>query len=87
MKADVAVGMFFSQLIMWAIMVTAAGGLHTHGITDIQSSEQAAKALEPVVKSFPYSGQISKLIFCIWNNWHWNVGGACVGRILNIRSV
>ncbi len=63
MKADVAVGMFFSQLIMWAIMVTAAGGLHTHGITDIQSSEQAAKALEPVVKSFPYSGQISKLIF------------------------
>jgi Mn2+/Fe2+ NRAMP family transporter len=63
MKADVAVGMFFSQLIMWAIMVTAAGGLHTHGITDIQSSEQAAKALEPVVNSFPYSGQVSKLIF------------------------
>jgi NRAMP (natural resistance-associated macrophage protein)-like metal ion transporter len=63
MKADVAIGMFFSQLIMWAIMVTAAGGLHTHGITDIQTSEQAAKALEPVVKSFPYSGQISKLIF------------------------
>jgi NRAMP (natural resistance-associated macrophage protein)-like metal ion transporter len=63
MKADVAVGMFFSQLIMWAIMVTAAGGLHTHGITDIQSSEQAAKSLEPVVKSFPYSGQVSKLIF------------------------
>jgi len=63
MKADVAVGMFFSQIIMWAIMVTAAGGLHSHGITDIQSSEQAAKALEPVVKSFPYSGQISKLIF------------------------
>jgi Mn2+/Fe2+ NRAMP family transporter len=63
MKADVAIGMFFSQLIMWAIMVTAAGGLHTYGITDIQTSEQAAKALEPVVKSFPYSGQISKLIF------------------------
>ena len=63
MNADVAIGMFSSQLIMWAIMVTAAGGLHAHGITDIQTSEQAAKALEPVVKSFPYSGQISKLIF------------------------
>lgn len=35
MKADVAIGMFFSQLIMWTIMVTAAGGLHAHGITDI----------------------------------------------------
>lgn len=63
MKADVAIGMFFSQLIMWAIIVTAAGGLHNHGITDIRTSEQAAQALEPVVKSFPYSGQISKLIF------------------------
>lgn len=63
MKADVAIGMFFSQLIMWTIMVTAAGGLNAHGITDIQTSEQAAQALEPVVKSFPYSGQISKLIF------------------------
>jgi hypothetical protein len=29
MKADVAIGMFFSQLIMWAIMVTAAS-LYLH---------------------------------------------------------
>jgi len=65
MRTDVAVGMFFSQLIMWSIIVTTAGSLHTHGISDIQTSDQAAKALEPAVKSFPNSGQISKLIFAL----------------------
>ena len=65
MKADVAIGMFFSQLIMWAIIVTTAGSLHNQGITDVQTSEQVAKALEPVVKSFPYSGQIAKIIFAL----------------------
>jgi len=65
MRADVATGMFFSQLIMWAIIVTTAGSLHTHGITDIQTSDQAAKALEPAVKSFPNSGEISKVVFSL----------------------
>jgi len=65
MRADVAIGMFFSQLIMWSIIVTTAGSLHNHGITDVQTSEQVAKALEPAVESFPYSGQISKIIFAL----------------------
>lgn len=65
MRADVAIGMFFSQLIMWAIIVTTAGSLHTHGITDIHTSDQAAKALEPAVKSFPNSGEISKVVFSL----------------------
>ena len=65
MRTDIAVGMCFSQLIMWAIIVTTAGSLHTQGITDIQTSDQAAKALEPVVKSFPNSGEISKVVFAL----------------------
>jgi NRAMP (natural resistance-associated macrophage protein)-like metal ion transporter len=65
MKTDVAIGMFFSQLIMWAIIVTTAGSLHYHGITDVETSEQVAKSLEPAVKSFPYSGQIAKIIFAL----------------------
>jgi NRAMP (natural resistance-associated macrophage protein)-like metal ion transporter len=65
MKTDVAIGMFFSQLIMWSIIVTTAGSLHYHGITDVATSEQAAKSLEPAVKSFPYSGQIAKIIFAL----------------------
>jgi NRAMP (natural resistance-associated macrophage protein)-like metal ion transporter len=65
MRTDIAIGMFFSQLIMWAIIITTAGSLHTHGIMDIQTSDQAAKALEPAVKSFPNSGEISKVVFAL----------------------
>ena len=65
MREDTAVGMAFSQIIMWAIITTTAGSLHTHGITDIQSADQAAKALEPLLKTFPQAGQISKTIFAL----------------------
>lgn len=63
MKKDIGIGMFFSQIIMWSIIITSAGSLHIAGITDIQTADQAASSLEPLVKSFPNSGQISKLIF------------------------
>jgi NRAMP (natural resistance-associated macrophage protein)-like metal ion transporter len=65
MRQDTAIGMAFSQLIMWSIMITTAGSLHAHGITDIQSADQAAKAIEPLVKTFPYAGEISKTIFAL----------------------
>jgi NRAMP (natural resistance-associated macrophage protein)-like metal ion transporter len=65
MKKDVAVGMIFSQFMIWTIIITAAGSLHDHGLTNIQSTSQAAKALEPLVKSFPGAGQISKIIFAL----------------------
>jgi NRAMP (natural resistance-associated macrophage protein)-like metal ion transporter len=63
MKIDIAAGIAFAELIAWTIMITTAGSLHSHGITDIKTAEQAAKALEPLVKSFPHSGEISKTIF------------------------
>jgi len=63
MKEDIGVGMFFSQFIMWSIIITSAGTLYFAGITDIQTADQAARALEPLVASFPNSGQIAKLIF------------------------
>ena len=65
MRLDVIVGMGFSQLIMWFIILTAAGTLHVGGITNIATADDAAKALEPLVKTFPYSGQISKIIFAL----------------------
>ncbi|HZA06181.1 MAG TPA: divalent metal cation transporter [Nitrososphaeraceae archaeon] len=65
MRQDTAIGMAFSQIIMWSIITTAAGSLHTHGVTDIQSAAQAAKALEPLVKTFPQAGEISKTIFAL----------------------
>jgi NRAMP (natural resistance-associated macrophage protein)-like metal ion transporter len=63
MRADIAIGMGFSQMIMWAIILTTAGTLHANGVNDIQTAEQAAASLEPLVKSFPNAGMIAKTIF------------------------
>jgi Mn2+/Fe2+ NRAMP family transporter len=63
MKIDTAIGMAFSQLIMWSIITTCASTLNSHGMTDIQTTDQAAKALKPLMSSFPYAGIISKSIF------------------------
>jgi NRAMP (natural resistance-associated macrophage protein)-like metal ion transporter len=65
MKEDIGIGMFFSQFIMWSIIITSAGSLYFGGITNIQTADQAASALEPLVENFPYSGQIAKLIFAL----------------------
>ncbi|MDW0323743.1 MAG: divalent metal cation transporter, partial [Nitrososphaeraceae archaeon] len=63
MKEDIGIGMFFSQFIMWSIIITSAGSLYFAGITDIQTADQAASALVPLITCFPNSGQIAKLIF------------------------
>ena len=52
MRIDIAVGIAFAELIVWAIVITTAGSLHTHGVTDIQSSEQAAKSVGTTCKDF-----------------------------------
>ncbi|MDQ6723313.1 MAG: divalent metal cation transporter, partial [Thermoproteota archaeon] len=59
------VGITFVQIISWSIMITTAGSLHLNGITHIQTADQAAKALEPMVQSFPFAGTVSKIIFAI----------------------
>jgi len=53
-KEDTYVGMGFSSLVALAIMVTSAATLHVAGATDIQSSAQAAKALEPIAGRFAF---------------------------------
>jgi Mn2+/Fe2+ NRAMP family transporter len=49
---DTLVGMAVSNLIAFFIMLTAAVTLYAHGIRDIDSAAQAAKALEPVAGKF-----------------------------------
>ena len=63
MRADTAIGMAFSQMIMWFIIIAAANTLHVNNITDIQSASDAAKALEPLVHNFPNAGKIAKILF------------------------
>ena len=43
-RADTYVGMAFSNLVALAIVITAAATLHAHGITNIESSAEAATA-------------------------------------------
>jgi NRAMP (natural resistance-associated macrophage protein)-like metal ion transporter len=54
MTVDTAIGMGFSNLIAFFIMLTTAATLHAHGVTDIQSSAQAAEALRPLAGRFAF---------------------------------
>jgi NRAMP (natural resistance-associated macrophage protein)-like metal ion transporter len=49
---DVGVGTFFSNLVMYFIILTTALTLHQHGVTKIETSAQAAQALAPVAGKF-----------------------------------
>ena len=63
MRIDVLVGMSICQSIFWFIIITTASTLHKSGLTDIASAEEAAKALEPLVKGSQYSGQLASVLF------------------------
>ena len=49
---DVGVGAFFSNMVMFFIILTTAITLNRHGITDIETSRQAAEALRPFAGNF-----------------------------------
>jgi NRAMP (natural resistance-associated macrophage protein)-like metal ion transporter len=63
LRIDNVAGMVFSEIGTWAIIVVAATVLHSHGLTTIRTSADAARALEPLVHSFPQAGYLAKLIF------------------------
>ena len=51
-ELDTLLGMGFSNLVALAIMLTAAATLHASGITDIETSAQAAEALRPIAGNY-----------------------------------
>jgi Mn2+/Fe2+ NRAMP family transporter len=59
MRIDVWVGMFFSNIVMFFIILTSGAVLHTAGVTNIQSAAQAAEALRPL------AGQAAFLLFAV----------------------
>lgn len=80
MKTDVNVGMFLSNLAMYFIILTTGSVLYTHGITEINTVEQAAQALEPLAGEWA---------FVLFSLGVLGVGflsipvlGACIGYIL-----
>ena len=58
-RLDTLVGMAFSNLIAIAIIITTAATLHAKGVTDVQTSSQAAEALKPI------AGEFAELIFAL----------------------
>ncbi len=51
-ELDVGVGTFFSNIVMYFIILATALTLHRHGITNIETSRQAAEALRPLAGVF-----------------------------------
>ncbi len=54
MRVDTAVGMGFSNLVTYFIIMTTASTLHRNGIFDIQTAADAAEALRPIAGNFAY---------------------------------
>ena len=53
-KVDTIIGMAFSNIVAFFIVLTTAVTLNLHGITDIQTSAQAASALRPIAGEFAF---------------------------------
>jgi NRAMP (natural resistance-associated macrophage protein)-like metal ion transporter len=53
-RLDIVVGMGFSQLVMYSIILTSAVVLHGSGKTSISTAAQAAQALQPVAGPFAF---------------------------------
>jgi len=53
-RIDTYIGMFFSNLIGWFIIVTVASTLHAHGAVTIDTASQAAEALRPIAGPFAF---------------------------------
>lgn len=54
MRLDTVIGMLFSNLVMFFIIVTSASTLGAHGITSVNTADQAAQALRPLAGNFAY---------------------------------
>jgi hypothetical protein len=59
MTVDTTIGMLFSNIITYFIIVATASTLHAHGITQIQTAAQAAEALRPI------AGGLAFLLFAL----------------------
>lgn len=53
-RLDTVVGMLFSNLIAFCVILATNITLHQHGVTDIQTTRQAAEALWPLAGEFTF---------------------------------
>ncbi len=65
LRIDTVVGMLFSNVTAWFIIVVGAVVLNHAGITNIVTAADAAKALVPLVHTFPNAGFLAQVIFAV----------------------
>jgi len=65
LRVDNLIGMIASEMATWSIIVVAATVLHGNGMTDVATAADAARALEPLVTSFPDAGYLAKCLFAV----------------------
>ena len=58
-RLDVGIGTFFSNMIMFFIILTTALTLHRHGITNPQTSREVAEALRP------FGGRFTQILYAV----------------------
>jgi Mn2+/Fe2+ NRAMP family transporter len=88
-KVDTYIGMAFSNLIAFFIMLVAATTLHTHGMKDINTAAEAAEALRPFGGKFTFllfslgivgTGLLSipvlagSAAYAVGETFHWKIG-------------
>lgn len=65
LRIDNAIGMLFSNVVAWFVIVVGAVVLHANGVTEVTSAADAARALEPLVHGWPQAGYWAKAIFAV----------------------
>lgn len=58
-RFDTYIGMGLSNLVGLFVLITAGATLHVHGITDVQTANQAAEALRPL------AGPLASVVFAL----------------------
>lgn len=61
-RTDTYIGMGFSNLINWFIIIATAATLHANGIANIETSAQAAEALRPIAGVFTFAVSAAGMI-------------------------
>ncbi len=65
LRLDNIGGMLASQAVSWCIIVVGAGVLNASGATSVNSAADAAKALLPLVHTFPHAGLLAEVLFAV----------------------
>ena len=64
-RVDNFVGMAITVVTAWFIVIVCGSVLFAHGVKNINTAADAARALQPLVQSFPNAGLVAKIIFSV----------------------